>query len=183
MVARQIGFAPVEVAVNLSTRAPATVTITMSEPAQVMAPVVVEAERDRGLESVGFTRRKRSLSGYFMTGEEIMQRGPNLLTDVLRTVPSLRVVRDGMYDYRVESARATTLGANCVRFFYDGTVYNPVYPGDLDRMMPPSEMGAIEVYTGSSAPIEFQIAGSSACTSVVIWSKFRMNQANRGGRR
>lgn len=183
VVARQIGFAPVEVPVNLSTRAPATVTITMSEAAQPLSTVVVEAERDRGLEAVGFTQRKRSLSGYFLTGEEIMQRGPNLLTDVFRTVPSLRVVRDGLYDYRVESSRASMLGANCVRFFYDGTVYNPIYPGDLDRMIPPSEVGAIEVYDGSSAPLEFQIAGSSACTSVVMWSKFRMNQANRRGRR
>lgn len=183
VVARQIGFAPVEKPVNLSTRAPATVTVTMSEPAQVMTTVVVEAERDRGLESVGFVQRKKSLSGHFLTAEEIMQRGPNLLTDVFRTIPMLRVVRDGLYDYRVESSRASMLGANCVRFFYDGVVYNPIYPGDLDRMMPPSEVGAIEVYDGSSAPIEFQVAGSSACTSVVMWSKFRMNQANRRNRR
>ena len=179
VVARQIGFAPVEIPVNLSTRAPATVTITMSEPAQVMTTVVVEAERDRGLEAVGFEQRKRGLSGHFMTSEEIMRRGPNLLTDVFRTVPMLRVVRDGMYDYRVESARATTLGPSCVQFFVDGTLYRMVYPGDLDRMMPPSEVGAIEVYAGSAAPLEFQVAGSSGCTTVLMWSKFRMNQASR----
>lgn len=179
VVARQIGFAPVDMPVNLSTRAPATVTITMSQPAQALAPVVVEAEQDRGLEAIGFNQRKRGLSGHFMTSDEIMQRGPNLLTDVFRTVPMLRVVRDGMYDYKVESARATTLGPSCVQFFVDGTLYRMVYPGDLDRMMPPSEVGAIEVYAGSAAPFEFQVAGASSCTTVLMWSKFRMNQANR----
>jgi hypothetical protein len=182
VVARQIGFAPVEQAVNLSTRAPATVTITMSQPAQVLSPVVVEAERDRGLERVGFQDRKRALSGYFLTGDDVMKRGPNMLTDVFRTVPSLRVERDGLYDYKVVSSRATMLGANCVRFFIDGTPYRAIYPGDVDRMMPPSEIGGIEVYDGSSSPIQFQVAGESACTTIVIWSKFRLSQANRRSR-
>ena len=136
-------------------------------------------ERDRGLEAIGFTQRKRGLSGHFMTAEEIMQRGPNLLTDVFRTVPMLRVVRDGMFEYRVESARATTLGPSCVQFFVDGTVYRMVDPGDLDRMMPPTQVGAIEVYAGSAAPLEFQVAGSSSCTTVLMWSKFAMSQRAR----
>ncbi|HEX7122114.1 MAG TPA: carboxypeptidase regulatory-like domain-containing protein [Gemmatimonadaceae bacterium] len=177
--ARQIGFAPVQQTVNLSTRAPTTVTITMTQPAQVLAPVVVEAEEDRGLERLGFTERKRALSGYFLDADEIMARGPNLLTDVFRTVPSLRVVKDGLYDYKVESARANLLGPNCVRFFIDRQPYQQIYPGDIDRIMPPSQVAAIEVYTGSAAPIEFQVAGSSACTTVVVWSKFATQQANR----
>lgn len=180
--ARQIGFAPVQQPVNLSTRAPTTVTITMSQPAQMLAPVVVEANEERGLEVLGFNQRKRGLSGYFLDADEIMKRGPNLLTDVFRTVPSLRVVKDGMYDYKVESARATLVGPNCVRFFIDRQPYRQIYPGDIDRMMPPSQVAAIEVYTGSSAPVEFQIAGSSVCTTVVMWSKFAASQANRRAR-
>jgi hypothetical protein len=182
VVARQIGFAQVEKAVNLSTRAPATVTITMSQPAQVLSPVVVEAEQDRSLERVGFTDRKRALSGYFLTGDDVMKRGPNMLTDVFRTVPSLRVERDGLYDYKVVSSRATMLGANCVRFFLDGTPYRAIYPGDVDRMMHPNQVGAIEVYDGSAAPIQFQVAGESACTTIVIWTKFELERRNRRGR-
>lgn len=180
--ARQIGFAPVEETVNLSTRAPSAVTITLSEPAQVLERVVVEAEADRGLERIGFHQRKRALTGYFLTSEDIMQRAPNMLTDVFRTIPSLRVVRDGLYDYKVESARATLIGPNCVRFFFDGVAYRQIYPGDIDRMTHPSQVGAIEVYDGTSAPIEFQVAGASSCATIVVWSKFEVERRNRRGR-
>jgi hypothetical protein len=139
----------------------------------------VQAERDAGLDQVGFTERKRALSGYFVTGEEVMQRGPNLLTDVMRTIPMLRVVPAGNNEYIVESARAPLLGGNCVRYYLDGAPFEAVFPGDVDRLIPPWNVGAMEVYSGSSAPAQFQIAGASNCVIVVIWSKFRLEQAAR----
>ena len=177
--ARQLGYAPVSVPVELSTKAPANVIIRMSEPAQVLPSVTVQAERDAGLDQVGFTERKRALSGYFVTGEEVMQRGPNLLTDVMRTIPMLRVVPAGNNEYIVESARAPLLGGNCVRYYLDGAPFEAVFPGDVDRLIPPWNVGAMEVYSGSSAPAQFQIAGASNCVIVVIWSKFRLEQAAR----
>jgi Carboxypeptidase regulatory-like domain/TonB-dependent Receptor Plug Domain len=170
VVARQIGYAPVEKAVELSTRSPARVSITMSQPAQVLATVVVKADRDVGLDKVGFTQRKKSGLGSYLTADDIMKRGPNLLTDVFRTVPGLRVTPSGT-DYVVESSRNVTSG--CVKYFVDGAVWDAIYPGDVDRLVPPWEISAIEVYNGASTPAQFQWAGQSSCTAVVIWTKSR----------
>lgn len=177
--AMQLGFAPVSQPVELSTREIATTTITMSQPVQMLDPVVVRAESDLSLDNIGFTTRKRGMSGTFMDADEIMRRGPNVLTDVFRTVPSLRVVPVSPYDYAVESSRGNMLGGNCVKFWYDGSPYDPVFPGDVDRMIPPHQIAAIEVYNGSTVPIEFSSANSSNCAVVVIWSKYKASQPVR----
>lgn len=179
VVARQLGFAPVSQAVELSTRGPAETTITMSQPVQMLDPVVVTAESDLGLDNIGFTQRSKGMSGTFMDAKEIMARGPNLLTDVFRTVPSLRVVPVSPYDYEVQSSRGNMMGGNCVKYWLDGAPYEAVFPGDVDRMIPPYEIAAIEVYNGSTVPIQFSSANSGNCAVIVIWSKYRASQPVR----
>jgi hypothetical protein len=174
LVVRQLGFEPVEVAVELSGRAPKQVTVTMAKPARVLDPVAVVAEKSKaGLDQVGFTRRQKSGFGYFMTTEDIESRQATRMTDLFRTVPSLRVVPSGM-DYVVESARDVQGG--CVRYVVDGSPYQSMFAGDIDRLMPPHDVAAIEVYTGSSTPAEFQAAGASSCTTVVMWSRFKVRK-------
>jgi hypothetical protein len=144
----------------------------MSRAATVLETVKVTATADAGLEKVGFTQRKKSGFGYFLSGEDISRRSPNLLTDVFRTIPGLRVTPSGN-DFVVQSTR-NALGG-CVRYFVDGAVWEAVFPGDVDRLVPPWEIGAIEVYNGSSVPAQFQMAGSTSCASIVIWTKTRLN--------
>ena len=170
VVVRQIGFAPVEQAVELSTRAPARVTIALTRAAQVLAPVAVTASADAGLDKVGFTQRRRGAGGYFVTAEDIEKRAPNLLTDVFRTIPSLRVVPSGN-DYVIQSARNPT--NSCVKYYVDGAPWEAIFAGDVDRLLPTWEIAAIEVYNGSNTPMQFQSPGASGCASIVIWSKTR----------
>ena len=180
VLVNQIGFSPVHQAVELSTRAPATTTITMSRPVTVLDPVIVTAsETDKGLENIGFTARQKGMSGTFLTADDIMKRGPNLLTDVFRTVPTLRVVPVSPYDYAVESSRGNMLGGNCVKYWLDGNPFDAVFPGDVDRMIPPYDIAAIEVYQGSTVPIQFTNANSSNCAVIVIWSKYRAGIPSR----
>jgi protocatechuate 3,4-dioxygenase beta subunit len=174
LVVRQLGFQPVETAVELSGRAPKQVTVTMSKPAQVLAPVAVrEKAVTAGLDQVGFNRRQKNGFGYFMDTEAIEQRQATRMTDLFRTIPSLRVVPSGM-DYVVESGRDATGG--CVRYVVDGSPYQALFAGDIDRLMPPQDVAAVEVYTGSSAPAEFQAPGNSSCTVIVMWSRFKVKK-------
>lgn len=174
LVVRQLGFEPVETAVELSARAPKTVTVTMAKPARVIEPVVVRAQADAaGLDKVGFNQRKKTGFGYFLTTEEIEKRQATRMTDLFRTVPSLRVVPSGM-DYVVESARDAMGG--CVQYIVDGSPYRALFPGDIDRLMPPQDVAAVEVYTGSSTPAEFQTPGNSSCTTIVMWSRFKVRK-------
>lgn len=180
VVARQIGFSPVEKAVELSTRAPARVSIVMDRAAQVLAEVRVEADAvDVGLEKIGFKQREKAGFGYFLSGEEITRRAANTLTDVFRTIPGLRVVPSGM-DYVVQSSRSAVGG--CVKYYIDGAVWEAVFPGDVDRLVPPWEIAAIEVYNGATTPAQFQAPGSSSCSAIVIWTKNRV-QGPPGRRR
>lgn len=175
LVVRQIGFAPEERAVELSTRAPARVEIAMARPATVLNTVVVRADRDVGLERVGFSQRKKSGGGYYLDGDDIVKRAPNMLTDLFRSIPGLRVVPSGNgIDYQVESARAVV--GSCVKYFVDGAPFEAVFPGDVDRLLPPNEIAAVEVYNGISVPAQFQQAGSSSCAAIVLWSKQRVDR-------
>jgi hypothetical protein len=174
LVVRQLGFEPVEKAVELSARTPRQVTVTMSKPARVLEPVAVVAERSKaGLDQVGFNRRQKVGFGYFMDTEAIESRQATRMTDLFRSVPSLRVVPAGM-DYVVESNRDATGG--CVRYVVDGSPYQSMFPGDIDRLMPAHDVAAIEVYSGSSTPAEFQSAGHSSCTTIVMWSRFKVRK-------
>lgn len=174
LVVRQLGFEPVEMAVELSGRTPRQVTVTMAKPARVLEPVAIRAEASKaGLDQVGFNRRQKSGFGYFMSTEDIENRQATRMTDLFRSVPSLRVVPSGM-DYTVESARDVQGG--CVRYVVDGAPYQSMFAGDIDRLMPPHDVAAIEVYTGSSTPAEFQAAGQSSCTTVVMWSRFKVKK-------
>jgi hypothetical protein len=170
VVVRQIGFAPEEVAVELSTRAPQRVTVALTRAAQVLRPVEVTATADAGLDKVGFNQRRRGAGGYFITTEDLEKRAPNLLTDVFRTVPSLRVVPSGT-DYVIENARNPMNG--CVNYYVDGAPWQAIFPGDVDRLLPTWEIAAIEVYNGANTPMQFQSPGQSNCAAIVIWSKTR----------
>jgi hypothetical protein len=173
LVVRQLGFEPVETAVELSGRTPRNVTVTMAKPAQVMNPVAITETKRAVAEQVGFDRRKKIGFGYFLDTKEIDDRQATRVTDLFRSVPSLRVVPSGM-DYVVESARDAQGG--CVRYVVDGSPYQSLFPGDVDRLIPPHDLAAVEVYTGSNTPAEFQAAGSSSCTTIVMWSKFKFKK-------
>jgi hypothetical protein len=54
-------------------------------------------------------------------------------------------------------------------------MWEAVFPGDVDRMAPPWEVGAVEVYNGTSVPAQFQSPGMSSCAAIVIWTKTRLN--------
>lgn len=178
VVVRQIGFAPEERAVELSTRGPARIEIAMTRPATMLSTVVVKADRDVGLERVGYTQRKKIGGGYHLDGDEIQKRAPTMLTDLFRTVPGLRVVPSGNgIDYQIESTRQAT--NNCVKYWVDGAPFEAVFPGDIDRLLPINEIAAVEVYNGVSVPPQFQMAGQSACAAIVMWSKTRVDRPQR----
>ena len=171
LVVRQLGYAPVEQSVELSTRAPARVVVVMTKPAQVLSPVLVTAESEAGLDRVGFNSRKKSNAGTFISAEDVMKRAPTMLSDVFRVVPGLRLVPSGN-EYVIESSRNVMGG--CVTYYVDGSPWDAMFPGDVDRLFPPQEIGGIEVYaSGSTVPAQFQQAGKSQCAAIVIWSKAR----------
>jgi len=170
---RAIGYAPTRVAVNLARTRPASVAVTVDERVNTLASVEVQANRTQlQKDYTGFTERaKRGGFGRFITEEDITRRSPIVLTDVLRTMPGLRVVPNGGFGYTVQGR------GNCTPdLFIDGL---RVLDGtaQIDELVRPQDVGGVEVYSGSTgAPAQLQGPGGSACGVVAVWTK-------RGGSR
>lgn len=173
LVVRQIGYKPTEVPVELSSRAPSRVTVRLGVFVPELSPVEVVSRRDEGLRKVGFLDRKRtSAGGHFIDEDAISKRNAQLFTDLLRTVPGIRVSSQGS-QAMVTSTRSTQ-GSGCVTIWVDGAQWQSLQAGDLDSFVQPQEVAAIEVYSGISQPPQFNTVGQN-CAAVVVWTKTRVN--------
>ena len=171
---RQLGFAPTEVAVELTQQTPQNVTVKMTDYVPVLATMRVEAARERGLSDVGFADRKRAGMGYYLDSDQLKNRQTTQFSDMLRTVPGIRVQPGGNGTNVITSSRDPTGG--CVTFYVDGAPWQQMTPGDLDTYVRPEEVAALEVYNGSMTPAQFQQPGLSGCTTVVIWTERRISR-------
>ena len=171
---RQLGFAPTEVPVELSSASPQSVTVKMTDYVPVLSVMRVTAQRERGLSDVGFSDRKRSGMGYYLDSDQLKNRQTTQFSDMLRTVPGIRVQPAGDGTNVITSSRDPTGG--CVTFYVDGAPWQQMTPGDLDTYVRPEEVAALEVYNGSTTPAQFQQPGQSGCTSIVIWTERRVSR-------
>jgi carboxypeptidase family protein/TonB-dependent receptor-like protein len=171
---RQLGFAPTEVAVELTQATPQNVTVKMTDYVPVLSEMRVTATRERGLSDVGFADRKRAGMGYYLDSDQLKNRQTTQFSDMLRTVPGIRVQPGGNGTNVITSSRDPTGG--CVTFYVDGAPWQQMTPGDLDTYVRPEEVAALEVYNGSMTPAQFQQPGLSGCTTVVIWTERRVNR-------
>ena len=154
LVVRRLGYAPAEVIVNLTRRAPRDVTVRMDAFVPVLDAVLVEARRMRSLDRIGFTGRARSGAGRYLTQADLDRRNAMRISDFLTMMPGLR--------------RSGAFGESCIRYWVDGIKWQ-AHPDDF---MTPSEVAAIEVYPPSFVPAEFHDFNS--CAAVVIWTKWKL---------
>ena len=140
--------------------------------------VEVVSVRDQGLQKVGFSDRKRSSAGgYFIDPDQLDRRNAQLFSDLLRTVPGIRVTTSNGQAQLV-STRSSTGGSGCVTVWVDGAAWQQLDAGDVDSFVRPGEVAAIEVYNGTSVPAQFTTVGQS-CAAVVVWTKLRVQTRKR----
>lgn len=173
---RLLGYSPVERAVDLTSAQPRSVTITMEDFVPVLEAVRVSAQRERALDDVGFTRRKRTGMGYYLDGDEIKSRNAQYFSDIMRSAPGVRVSADGRGRQMLQNARDPMGG--CVVIYVDGTMWQQMEPGDIDDFVKPHEVGAIEVYSGTNTPAEYQARGGS-CATIVAWTHRKLERRRR----
>lgn len=146
--------------------------------------VTVERQRLR-LNDVGFYDRRDLGIGRFITQEEVTERAPERLTDVLRMEPSVdvkidfesptgtgyRVVfRDAQRGFRPEDAGncfpAVVVDDRMVRRGGKGGL-------PLDELVHPAEVSALELYP-SGAGVPARWSGTDAfCGVIMVWTKRR----------
>ena len=179
IVVRQLGYRPTEQTVELAARAPARVTVKLGIFVPELSAVEVVSVRDEGLQKVGFSDRKRSSAGgYFIDPDQVEKRNAQLFSDLLRTVPGIRVSQTNGRA-QLFSTRSSSGGGGCVTVWVDGAAWQQLDAGDLDSFIRPGEVAAIEVYNGTSVPAQFTSVGQN-CSAVVVWTKLRVQTRKRG---
>ena len=136
----------------------------------------IEAARENALTDLGYTGRKRTGIGSFLDGDKIRNEAPHF-SDVIRTVPGLKVSPTSNGNNVIQSARDPNMG--CVTYIVDRSPFKELSPGDIDDYIQANEVRAIEVYNPSSAPAQFQTSGSTSCVTVVIWTVRAINRAHK----
>lgn len=170
---RLLGYAPIEQAVDLSSREPRAVTLMMDNFVPVLEAVRVSAQRERALDDVGFSRRMRAGMGWYLQVDEIKARGSQNFSDLLRGAPGIRITQS-MNRQMIQSSRDPMGG--CVSIWVDGTQWQQLEPGDVDDFVKPHELAAIEVYSPSMTPAEYQGAGKSSCSAVIAWTNRKLDR-------
>ena len=175
LMARHLGFGAETVPVDLTSREPSKVTIKLPKFVATIEPVVVTAKRAASLDKVGFTTRQKSGTGYYVGPEQIERLHPNYLTDILRSVPGLRVSY-GPQGEEVSSSRGVTSlsGGSCVQYYVDDSPWQSMMPGDVNQFVNGNEVVGIEVYNGPGTPPQYVRPGQGDCTTIVVWTKFKI---------
>jgi hypothetical protein len=109
------------------------------------------------------TRARRSGAARFITEADIERRNPIQVSDMVRLMPGFRIIGNGL-DARVVSSRgqiSLRQGECTVNVVIDGMQHQDI------NLLSPRDIGALEVYAGPGAPMEY----NSPCGVVVIWTK------------
>lgn len=166
--ARRIGFHPAETSLLLPEGRGATFDIVMQRATPILDAVFVQGTAQRThLRLAGFYGRRDKGLGHFFTREDIDRRAPMRTTDLLRTIPGVRL--------RMLDAGRSMLffrGASCPPMVWvDGTPLAAAY-FDPDLITPHTIEG-IEVYSGpSTVPPQFSESRQmGSCGAIIIWSR------------
>jgi hypothetical protein len=159
-----IGYAPIAHRVTLAEAGDVDLSIEMVQEAVPLEPVVVAVRRRTRLETAGFYERRESQIGYYLTRDEIEARGPFRVADLFYTIPGARVIpaRAG------QPAALVLLRNDCVPLIVlDG---NPISNAiRLDELLHVADIEAIEVYHGSSAPMQY--SQFTTCGTIMVWTR------------
>jgi len=158
----RIGYGTVRDSILLDEGAEVDVVAELALEAIAMEAVVVSTTRRSRLDTSGFFDRRRTLSGRFITREDIEARRPMYLADLFRSVPSLRVTPLANGQGSVVTGR----GGCFPTYYLDGV--RLVESASLDMFIPPDNLEGLEIYGSSSSPPQYQ---GGRCGTVIMWSR------------
>jgi len=178
-------YRPVDVIANAS-----PVQVKLSTFRAMLDTVKVTAFRVADRHQSGFTERRRSGAGRYLTAEDIERRAPLNVSDLFRGLPGIRIgsAVDTLLneaDITSDTSIAPTVALGLERlvlmrrgagelclpdFFIDGQHFRSLSADNLDSFLEPKHLAAVEIYTEATVPIQFQ-GWRTACGTIVIWTK------------
>jgi hypothetical protein len=146
------------------------VRVALSTFKSVLDTVKVVAGRANDPERAGFMERRRSGIGSYLTPDDIARRRAIVTSDLFRMMPGVRVEGDTSGFEKQLMVRGSQARWCKAAIYLDGRHVDGLSADDINGMVSPHEIAAIEVYAGSSVPPQFQEI-LSGCGSIVIWTK------------
>ena len=163
--ARAVGYVPADVTIELAAGETRRVVLEMDLLAiDVTGLIVTGAAPHPDRRLAEFEQRRRSGRGHFVTEEEILSRGATRLSEVLRSIPGVRITCRGRF-CRVRMDRAPR---SCSPdFVVDGFAATNSTSPDMGVL----GVVGIEVYrTLSETPMQF-LRADNICGTIVIWTR------------
>jgi hypothetical protein len=147
-------------------------------PAAELPGVQVTGDRVPVMMRPFYARRQLGF-GHFLVQEDVESKNPKNTYDVLRGIPGIMVRPNPSYGiggnsqrYLVENLRMATLNACPMLVFLNGVKIGPSNTVDIDFLVSPNNVGAVEVYaTVAGLPAQFNVPGA-ACGVIVFWTRF-----------
>ncbi|UCC73545.1 MAG: TonB-dependent receptor plug domain-containing protein [Gemmatimonadota bacterium] len=146
------------------------VEIRMKVDAVLLAPLeVVGRSRSFSPVHANFEHRRLTGSGWYITRSDIEELKPSYVTDLLATVPGVRLVSSGSGHRRMP-----TFGRipGCyAQVYVDGFQINRGPGFTIDDVVLPGSVEGIEVYRGlATVPAEY-LSPDAICGVVAIWTR------------
>ncbi len=156
-----LGYTELRDTLDLSADADLALTLPLSVSPLVLEPVVVVIRRRPVGPLEAFERRRATARGTFLTRQDIDRSNPEDFTDLLRTLPGIRLVPTGTFGNRVYFRGGCTPD-----LWLDGAQVGTTV--DIDTFLRPEDLEAVEVYRGPDLPGEF---GNNLCGAIVAWTR------------
>jgi hypothetical protein len=184
LAVRAVGWEPVTISVELTTREPRTVVVPLTVKTAVLDAVIVTARLDAGYHRVGFDQRRRQGIGHFLAADDIDKKNALDFHELVSGMPGVRLAYGRNGTPRITGTRGNS---SCVAYSVDGVPYREMQAGDIDTYIRPSEVGAVEVYQVGEAPASVTRVPTmsrgpagrgtmsvSDCLAILIWTKTRL---------
>lgn len=169
--ARALGYQPHRAPADLLASREAVVDLVLTPLVTTIDTLRVRANRAVPLEE--FERRRKLGFGHFVTEEEITKKAPTYMGDIFRGLPGV-VTMPGQFGRDRVLIRGTGMTGDCAPAIFLNGLYVNIEDGDLDNIINPKDVRAIELYARtSSIPLQFQTR--NGCGSAVIWTGARMD--------
>ena len=170
--ARALGFSPARQPVDIVSGSAGAAQVELANLGITLDTIKVTAQRVYLRPLADFERRKRMGFGRFFDETEIERRKPISLTDLLRTLPGVRVVPSewGGEDVLMRGGLGG-VGLCRPELVIDGSrqINDPAFP--VNTLVWANELRAVEVYRSAFVPAEFQTM--TDCGAIVVWTGIR----------